>query len=487
MLTSRNEAGYLRTRLIETIAQAAFEGTLMEKIDRIPLELRPRSGDSSRCCVYKDRAVIRYRIMALLGHAVEEETDELRPLADYCLESLSERRRPSPSLTVLDIACSSCRDGGHIVTDLCRGCVARPCMTNCPKKAITIIDGRARINREACVDCGKCRQVCPFEAIAFRTVPCETACPVGAIAKDDSGKAVIDENACIHCGRCSRSCPFAAIMERSSILPVIELLKDGNAVAMIAPSIAGQFPGTVNQSVTALKLLGFSKVAEVAAGAEKTTEREALEFAERRSGGSAIMGTSCCPAYVRAVKLHAPEFAPLVSETPTPLTFTGREAAERFPGAPRVFIGPCFAKKAEVLETGAAEYVITFEELGALFLARDIDVRELEESLPDLRAGDGQAWGYASSGGVAENVARYIGGSGKNLTCPTVSVDGLDRKALNRLKAAAAGNGPEGLWEVMACEGGCICGPGTVGHPKIALKALEKKISEGLTEEARAS
>lgn len=477
MLTKQNEAGYLRRTLIEAVARAAFAGNLEERIDYIPLELRPKSGNSSRCCIYKDRAVLRYRIMALLGHAVEDEVDETKPLSAYYRETASGNMPPSPALTVLDIACSSCTGSGHTVTDLCRGCLARPCVSNCPVDAVEVVGGRAYIDHEKCVNCGKCRQVCPFNAISVKIVPCEAACPVGAIAKDETGKAVINEETCIHCGRCSRSCPFAAVMDRSSVIPVIELLKEKKAVAMIAPSIAGQFPGTVNQSVAALRQLGFSHVIEVAAGAEKTTAAEAAEYAERRKKGQKIMGTSCCPAYIQAVKIHVPEFEPMVSETPTPMAFTGREAAERFPGIPRVFIGPCFTKKGEALEQGTAEYVMTFEELASLFLAKDIDVQTLEESEPDVKAGDDFAWSYAATGGVAENVTRQLDCATENI-CKTVSIDGLDKKALRRLKLAAQGTGPEGLWEVMGCEGGCICGPGTVGHPNIAAKALKKRSGE---------
>ena len=114
-------------------------------------------------------------------------------------------------------------------------------------------------------------------------VPCEEACPVGAIHKGKGARAEIDFDKCVSCGRCMRACPFGAVMERSQIIDILQKLKEAGkkVVAMVAPAIAGQFPGTVEQVVSALKQLGFSSVIEVAVGADITTRNEAKEFIER--------------------------------------------------------------------------------------------------------------------------------------------------------------------------------------------------------------
>ncbi|MCG8453118.1 MAG: monomeric [FeFe] hydrogenase [Spirochaetales bacterium] len=472
-LATRNQATFLRTDLARALAQEAFSDSLERRIDQLPLEFRPKNSSRTRCCIYKDRAILRYRLMALLGHAVENEQDETRSLASYAKETLEYDSPPEASLTILDIACSACEGGKHAVTSLCRGCLARPCSANCPKDAIHFINGKAHIQPELCINCGKCRNVCPYSAIVHQQVPCEASCPVDAIAKNEEGIAQIHEEKCIHCGRCSRACPFAAVMERSSLIPVIERLKKNSAIAMIAPSIAGQFPGGLGRIITALKYLGFSAVMEVAAGAEKTAKHEAQEYLEGEQDRP--LGTSCCPAYVQAVKKHIKDFLPLVSTTPTPLAYTGAEASKRYPNIPRVFIGPCMAKRDEAREQKSAEFVLTFEELGALFLARDIEIETLDESEPDWSAETGKSWEFAVSGGVAANVASCLSQQGREAP-PTRFIDGLDRKGINLLRTGASGKLGNGLWEVMACEGGCLCGPGTVGNPKIARKALDEVI-----------
>ena len=50
---------------------------------------------------------------------------------------------------------------------------------------------------------------------------------------------------------------------------------------MIAPSVAGQFPGTIYQLKTAIVQSGFDDVYEVAQGADITANTEAKEFVER--------------------------------------------------------------------------------------------------------------------------------------------------------------------------------------------------------------
>ena len=72
----------------------------------------------------------------------------------------------------------------------------------------------------------------------------------------------------------------------------------------------------------ALSAAGFSRTYEVALGADITADKEAHEFEERMERGDALMTTSCCPAYVRAVHIHVPELDSCVSETRSPMHYT---------------------------------------------------------------------------------------------------------------------------------------------------------------------
>ncbi|MCQ2741097.1 MAG: 4Fe-4S binding protein, partial [Alphaproteobacteria bacterium] len=279
MLIPKNYANQMRSKILVKVVESFYKDRF-ETADEIPVEMRPKDYDSSRCCIYKDRAVLKYRMMAAMGVTPQEETNEVKRLSEYGKEALKRQHHAKSCLSVIDIACSACVKSQYMVTDACRGCFARPCMMNCPKQAISIVNGRSHIDPDICVSCGKCMEVCPYHAVVKLPVPCEEACPVGAIKKDEHGVEHVNEDLCISCGKCLQSCPFGAVVERSQIVDVLSLLQqaDKKVVAMLAPAVVGQFPFEIGQVVGALKKLGFADVVEVAAGADITSANESAEF-----------------------------------------------------------------------------------------------------------------------------------------------------------------------------------------------------------------
>jgi len=481
-MQAANDANRTRRELLIKIIREFVAGELAEKIDRIPYELRPRHERSSRCCIYKDRAVLKYRIMAALGIGVENETDEARPLSEYFADALRREKPDTDILSVLDVACSHCITSRYLITNACRGCFARPCTFNCPKKAIYVFHGQARIEYSMCIDCGKCTQVCPYHAIIRVPVPCEEACPVNAIRRDErTDRQYIDFDACISCGKCMSACPFAAILERSQVIDVLKAIKAGRrVVAMVAPSIIGQFAGKLGQIAAALNHAGFARMEEVAYGAEMTTAHETAEFLERMEKGSHLMTTSCCPAYVEAVKRHVPEMLPFVSDTASPMRYTAQAIKSADPDAITVFIGPCVAKRKEAVTDANTDFVMTFEELGAMFAAMDIDVAS-QVAMPLERDVKGYARGFATSCGVSAAILEELRHSHPELPLPEIQrqfINGLDAKSVKQLALYARGKLPGNFLEVMACEGGCVGGPCAIGKVTLAAAAV-RKAAEG--------
>ncbi|MGN0866226.1 MAG: monomeric [FeFe] hydrogenase [Oligosphaeraceae bacterium] len=456
---------YLRRELMIRFVRAFYDGTLETELDRMPVAIRPRQGGSSRCCIYRDRAVIKYRLMSLLGFSCEEETDEARTLASYYQEACRRepRRAAEPDatripLSVCEAACSECPSSRIVVTGNCRGCFSRPCMYNCPKGAISIVNQTSTIDYSKCIKCGKCVSVCPFHAIVKTTVPCEEACPTGAIHKDEEGHTTIDPSKCISCGNCFARCPFSAVLEKSQLLDVLRAIQEGREiVAMVAPAAYAQFAGTVEQLFTAVSKLGFTDVMEVALGAEKTTEHETQEFKERMKEGERLMTTSCCPAYVELVRKFLPDFMKYVSTTPSPMVFAAELARAEHPDALVVFIGPCVAKRMEAIRKGV-DYVLSFEELGAMLAGRNIDVIGCEPwKLP--RPAIATARNFAKSCGVTEAVIQEAGEFQEGFKLDAKAINGIDKKTLAMLKLYAAGKLPANFLEVMCCPGGCVNGP----------------------------
>ena len=110
-----HQATEIRRDLLKRVCDLSFRGRLVEEIDRIPLEIRPKASALSRCCIHKDRAVLKYRLMTILGFNVTDETDELTRLSEYAQMSLDREEFTDVMLTVVDEACSSCVKNNYIV------------------------------------------------------------------------------------------------------------------------------------------------------------------------------------------------------------------------------------------------------------------------------------------------------------------------------------------------------------------------------------
>ncbi len=457
-----NGSTFIRREIMIRLVRAFDAGTLRDELAKIPVKLRPKGQDASRCCVYHDRAIIKYRLMSLLGISADEETDESKSIKEY-FDEISSKYSSSSELAPLSVcapACSGCPDSKIISTPNCRGCFARPCVYNCPKKAISVVAGKSIIDQSLCVKCGKCVNVCPYHAIVKTSVPCEEACPVGAIRKNGQGVAEIDFSRCVFCGKCLAACPFGAVMERSQLFEVLSAMKRGDKlVAMVAPAAYKQFPGTVEQLLSACIKAGFTDVIEVALGAEMTTEHETHEFLEKISADpKALMTTSCCPAYVNLVRKHLPDFMKHVSTTPSPMVFTRDIVKEKDTDAKTVFIGPCVAKRAEAKEHGI-DYVLSFEELGAIFAGRKIDSISCEP-WPVPRPASVFARNFAKSCGVTEAVLEEaMSTHGELPKLDSKQISGIDKKTCSVLKLYSMGKLPANFLEVMACQGGCVNGP----------------------------
>ncbi len=451
----------IRRNLLKQIVQLFAEGKLIEQIDRIPIKMAPKHREAqNRCCIHKERAVIKYKMFPLLGYTVDDEEDELTPLSTYAANAQKRTKIKDEILTVVDEACTSCVKAQYVVSNLCRGCEARPCMMNCPKDAISMVDGQAKIDPNKCINCGICQKQCQYHAIIHVPIPCEAACPVGAISKDEYGVEHIDDEKCIYCGKCMVACPFGSIFEISQLIDVLMCIrKEEHITAIFAPAIHGQFDLTTGQIESLLKEIGFNEVIEVADGARKTVEHESAELIERLEEGAPFMTTSCCPSYIETVEKHVKGLKPFVSDTQSPMMYTAEMAKEKFPGTKTVFIGPCIAKRKEAKRNEKVDYVMSFEELNAMIVGLDIDLG----TLPDNENRNNQKTydrGFALTGGVTAAVKAER----PEVNIKELVINGVDKKAVGMLKAYARGKAPANFIEVMVCEGGCINGPASMGE-----------------------
>ncbi|MDR0742656.1 MAG: 4Fe-4S binding protein [Puniceicoccales bacterium] len=427
----------------------------------------------------KEIAVCRALAMSIFGLALERD-DGKEPL-DQCTQRALEREKPSlPPLTVLHCACNGCRASHIHVTDLCQNCTKKPCLAACRFNAISNDGKRSIIDTKNCKKCSACLRACPYGAIVKTIVPCENACPIDAIAKDEKGHAVIDFAKCIGCGKCMAACPFESIQVRSQIIDVLRAIKSKKKViALMAPALLGQFKCSAEQLHTAMKKIGFSFVYEVAIGAESTSFHEAKDLEERLARGEKFMTTSCCAAYNNLVKKHIPELEPFVSSSGTPLFYTAEYVREKHGDGVLVFISPCLAKYEEVFANKKVDFVLSCEEIEALLEAFSIIPGECEEEAFPYQTAQ-EAREFATSGGVSRAVQSVLDPNGKEVTF--TPINGLDREVVKDLKRFAKARECERgtVLEVMSCQGGCI-GGGLVCCPvATALRQVKNYGEKGL-------
>ena len=465
-----NQTKSLKREILVKVIESFFKEDFEENVRLIPYDMRPKGCDVPfRCCVYKERAIIKDRTIAGLGISIEND-DEKTLLSHYARQAL-ERETPDENvLTVLEAACKGCVPSRVFVTNLCQGCVARACINKCCFGAISLVKGKSVINGEKCKGCMKCVKACPYNAIAKIRVPCEDSCPVSAIEKDENGYAKIDFKKCISCGKCVGACPFGAVHEKSQIIDILKHIKAGKKViAMVAPAIMGQLSCTPEQLHTAIKKTGFSEVYEVAQGADITTKNESKDFTERIESNNKFMTTSCCAAYNELVTKYLTEIKPFVSHTKTPLYYTAEIVKNEHPDCVSVFFSPCVAKRKEAQQNPNVDYVISFEELETLFIALKIEVSTCKSTEFKNKASR-QGREFAISGGVAKAVESIVD---ENII-KTHHINGLNKESIRELKKYAKkgecdlGN----LIEVMSCEGGCIAGNATINSLKTAFEQI---------------
>ena len=257
----------IRRKIFTEIAKIGFESTdesLIHDIESIPyniVEERAKYRES----IYRERAVASERVRLAMGLSLRPENRSVHLTDGVKASNIDEKYYEPPLMQVIPSACSACESNKYEVSNMCRGCVAHPCMQTCPKGAISMVDGKSFIDQDKCIHCGRCKAVCPYDAIAHKERPCERACGVKAIESDEQGRASINQDKCVSCGMCMVSCPFGAISDKSQIFQLAHALREGTEIiAEVAPAYINQFGEDVTPGKfrSALTQLGFSNIYE---------------------------------------------------------------------------------------------------------------------------------------------------------------------------------------------------------------------------------
>lgn len=158
--------------------------------------------------------------------------------------------------------------------DYCNGCTN--CLGRCPTQAIRIINGKAKIIKERCIDCGECLKVCDFHA-----------------------KGTISDS-------------------------IEEIQKFKYKIALPSISIYGQFPSEydIEDIFQSFYKLGFDLVYDVAYAADILTKHQ-NELLKEPNIGKPIISTYC-PAITRLIQIRYPTLLENITKLESPMEVAAR-------------------------------------------------------------------------------------------------------------------------------------------------------------------
>ena len=320
-----------------------------------------------------------------------------------------------------------------------------------------------------CIKCMRCVNVCDkIQGMGVWEVN-----GTGARTKIEvrDGLKLSDVN-CALCGQCITHCPVGALHTRNDRDRFIDAVNDPEVVTVvqIAPAVRAAFGdaiglpyelATEKRMAAAVKALGVDYVFDTNFTADLTIMEEGSELLEYlgKRKDNLPMFTSCCPGWVRFMKLEYPEYVHQLSTSKSPQQMFGAVTksyfAEKIGVAPEkiccISIMPCSAKKFEcdVPEVNDAadkdvDMVLTTRELGGLL--HSVNVAELDEIEFDspLGTGTGAAVIFGATGGVMEAALRsaYYLVTGEN----------PDADAFKVVRAAAADKIGDKTWREAEVE-----------------------------------
>ena len=306
----------------------------------------------------------------------------------------------------------------------CHGCTN--CISHCPTEAIRVREGKAKIIKERCIDCGECIKVCQSHA--------------KIVAADDF-----------------------------SMLDKFEY-----NIAMPAPSFYAQFRSEtgVNRILNSFLKIGFDDVFEVARGAEHISlaTRQLLKSGNVKKP----VISSACPAVLRLIRERFPNLLENVLNLISPMEAAASLARERAMKKTGLsddkigvfFITPCPAKVTSV----KSPLTLEKSSVSGAISAKDVfaRIRPIIESVTDeVMLEESGAYGirWARSGGECS-------GSGVE---DYMAVDGI-HNVINVLEEVEYGKvrGVEFI-EFSACTSGCSGGPLNLVNPFLASRRISQQ------------
>lgn len=304
---------------------------------------------------------------------------------------------------------------------------------------------------DLCTGCNKCIRNCPV-------FPSNRAV--------ETGKVDVETDACIDCGKCIDVCSHEARVYTDDTDMFFEDLKEGTKITVvIAPAFIANYPNEYKKILGYIKKLGVSHIYSVSYGADICTWGY-LRYLEKT--GKKGMISSPCPAVVSYIERYRTELIDSLVPVYSPVMCMAKYLRKYEGSRDKIaFLSPCIAKKSEINDANCENlisYNITFknfmEHIGDAYKTADEYNDELQYGLGSL---------YPMPGGLKENVKWFLG---DDVSIRQVEGEHEAYKFLNDYKLRA--NGPV-MIDILNCGSGCLFGTGT--QPDIDEQKVYDEIS----------
>ena len=286
-----------------------------------------------------------------------------------------------------------------------------------------------RLNEQNCRDCYKCIRNCLVKAIRY-----------------SDGHAQIIPHECIQCGECVVTCPRHGHFVHSDLEMVRKQIRAGAKVVASVDSsfIADLDVGCIEDMRALLKQMGFHDAQESAIGAEVVSrEYEKIMMNEEVD----VLMSSACPSINMLVCKHYPDLLKYLAQVESPMEVHCKRLRREYPDAYIVYIGPCYARKTEAMESKCCDAVLMFSDLKDWM--HEAGVTAVNTGMHTERGI--RARRYPRQDGIVKSMSRIPGWN-------RVSVDGL-ADCMAALEEMRSGTIHKVFVEMTACEGSCVNGP----------------------------
>jgi two-component system, NtrC family, sensor kinase len=247
---------------------------------------------------------------------------------------------------------------------------------------------------------------------------------------------------------------------------IVNALQTGKTICLLAPSFPVDF--SFPDLILDLRRIGFSKIVELTYAA-KLINYKYINIINENPNKQFICGN--CPTIIKVIENQYPDHKDDILDVASPMVvmarFVKREFGEDYK---TIFVGPCFAKKAEAKENAdCVDFAITFKELIEIYdyceekkILKNIEenktTREFDKFYNDVTKI------YPLGGGVASSmITKDILNLEQVIVC-----DGP--KCIEKAMFDFSNNSKIRFLDILFCEGGCLGGPGIVCKDNLDIK-----------------